>query len=319
MKYIVVYDLQQNQDRPVNANTPSPTHPSQYMKNIYALFRFLAVISSAISATYGRPAHAIWLIFPALLLTHTPLHSAAPVEVEIFADSGYPPYSYLDKEELKGIYTDILKAAFQQMPDYQVKLTAVPWKRGLMLIETGQGFALYPPYFRPEERPYMKYSVALFEEELSIFCDSAMITKRSPKAWPEDYFGLTIGMNAGYLSGGKKFEHALKEGKLQLDTAPTNQSNIKKLLMGRIDCYINDKLSVLSELNHVLKKNFPSQMHVKEAGQISSEQAYLGYTDRDAGRFPFKEDFIEKFNAAITTMKQHEEIKKIAEDFLSNY
>jgi hypothetical protein len=93
----------------------------------------------------------------------------------------------------------------QQMPDYHVKLTAVPWRRGLMLIETGQGFALDPPYFRPDERPYMKYSVALFDEELSIFCDSAIIAKRKPKVWPDDYFNLTIGINAGYLSGGKTF------------------------------------------------------------------------------------------------------------------
>jgi polar amino acid transport system substrate-binding protein len=292
------------------------------MKKIYAFFRFLAVISSAIpgiSEIYRRPAHAIGLMFPALLLMHAPLvHSAAPVEVEIFADSGYPPYSYLDKEELKGIYTEVLKAAFQQMPDYHVKLTAVPWKRGLMLLETGQGFALYPPYFRPEERPYMKYSVALFNEELSIFCDSAIIAKRKPKIWPDDYFGLSIGINAGYLSGGKAFEQAVKDGKLQLDIAQNNQSNIKKLLMGRISCYLNDKLAILAELHHAKKSALPSQIEVAEAGQVSSEQAYLGYTNRDAGRFPFRQDFIGQLNAVIAKMKQHGEIKKIANSYLIN-
>lgn len=284
------------------------------MKKIYELFLFLATISS----TTFRPIHAIQLIFPALLLAHTPLlHSEVPVEVEIFADSGYPPYSYLEKEELKGIYTEVLKAAFQQMPDYHVKLTAVPWKRGLMLLETGQGFALYPPYFRPEERPYMKYSTAIFNEELSIFCDSAIIAKRKPKVWPDDYFGLTIGINAGYLSGGKAFEQALKDGKLQLDIAQNNQSNVKKMLMGRISCYLNDKLAILAELHHAKKSALASQIEVAEAGQVSSEQAYLGYTSRDAGRFPFKQDFIDKFNVVIGKMKQHGEIKKIADSFLS--
>ncbi|WP_315983755.1 hypothetical protein [Aliamphritea spongicola] len=58
-----------------------------------------------------------------------------PVEVTIYADDSYPPYSYVENNILKGLYTRILSTAFSRMPDYRVRLMPVPWKRGLMLLE----------------------------------------------------------------------------------------------------------------------------------------------------------------------------------------
>jgi len=80
---------------------------------------------------------------------------SSDIDVEIYADDSYPPYSYNEGGELKGIYTEILKKAFSRMEGYKVKINAVPWKRALSYIERGKGFAIYPPYHRVEDRPYM--------------------------------------------------------------------------------------------------------------------------------------------------------------------
>ena len=52
------------------------------------------------------------------------------------------------------------------MPDYNVTIKGVPWKRGLLQIEGGKNFALYPPYKRPKQRPYMEYDMSILDEKL---------------------------------------------------------------------------------------------------------------------------------------------------------
>ena len=70
------------------------------------------------------------------------------IDVTVYGDDSYPPYSYVENGKLTGIYTAILKKVFSQMPDYNVSIHSIPWKRGLAEIEQGKIFALYPPYKR---------------------------------------------------------------------------------------------------------------------------------------------------------------------------
>ena len=44
---------------------------------------------------------------------------------------------------------------------------------------------------------------------------------------------------------------------------------------------------------------------------ITIENGYLGFTNKDNGRFYFKKDFLKQFNHAINEMKKHGEIEKI--------
>jgi polar amino acid transport system substrate-binding protein len=243
---------------------------------------------------------------------------AAPIEVSIYADQDYPPYSYTENGKLKGIYTEILADAFKKMPKYHVHLIAVPWKRGLSALESGEGFALYPPYYRPTERPYMQYSDSFFTELVVVFCNQAAIEKKELKAWPDDYFGLTIGMNPGFLTGGPKFDQAVMAKKVYVDTNATSRSNMLKLLIGRIDCYVNDRLMIESEYKKIkLGPDFKvSALQIQETSQVSVEKVFLGYTNRDSGRYAFKDDFIQEFNKVISGMKQNGDITKITNSFM---
>ena len=55
-----------------------------------------------------------------------------------------------------------------------------------------------------------------------------------------------------------------------------------------------------------------------EAAVIGMEQGFLGYSDRDKGRYPFKTDFVKKFDAVIYQMQRQGEIARIAEEFFKN-
>jgi hypothetical protein len=44
-----------------------------------------------------------------------------------------------------------------------------------------------------------------------LYCNSAVTAQRPLKNWPADDPGLRVGLNAGFLSGGKLFDQAVRE------------------------------------------------------------------------------------------------------------
>ena len=82
-----------------------------------------------------------------LLISSQAMAYHPPVKVLVYGDDSYPPYSYGEEGVAKGIYSDILRRVFEEMPGYEVKLVPIPWERGLKMLKVGQGLALYPPYY----------------------------------------------------------------------------------------------------------------------------------------------------------------------------
>ncbi len=244
---------------------------------------------------------------------------SADIDVLVYCDDNYPPYSFEEKDEAKGIYTEILRTAFSKMKGYNIQIKPIPWKRGLKYLETGKGFALYPPYHRTKKRPYIwPYSIPILDERVVVFCREDILEKSLRPKWPEDYYKLTVGNNAGFELGGDKFWEAIKEGKISLDEAKGNRENILKLGSRRIDCYINDQISILWELKQLKKSGkYDELKHAKivEGATISKEQGYLGFTAMDKGKFHYKEDFVRKFNIAIYDMRKTGELQNIVDRF----
>lgn len=243
----------------------------------------------------------------------------ATTKVTIYCDDNYPPYSYLEEGETKGIYVEIFKKAFSQMDNYSVKIRAVPYKRGLYYLKNGTGFALFPPYYRPTERPYIwPYSEPVLLEKVIVICREKVAKNLPGLRWPEDYFGLKIGNNAGFKLGGERFREAVKNRKIIIDECRGNRENILKLGLNRIDCYINDRLSILWELNQLKEKgSYIENKHAKliETSVISSEYGYLGFSRNDK-KFKFKKDFIKEINKIIIGMRKSGEIKRIVSDYI---
>lgn len=248
-----------------------------------------------------------------------PARAGAPQAVTIYADDSYPPYSYVENGRLTGIYTAIMQRALERLPEYQVELVAVPWRRGLAMVDNGQAFALYPPYFRPQERPHVKYSEPMLTEQVVVYCSAALLAKRPLTRWPSDFHGLRIGINSGFLLGGKEFDVAVQARLLKVDEAQGSRANLLKLLRGRVDCYLNDRLSILWELERMKRDGVIDEraQQVGEAAIVSSEQGYLGFSDLLPERYPFREDFVQKFNAVLRDMRRDGEIKDITTRFLS--
>jgi polar amino acid transport system substrate-binding protein len=255
---------------------------------------------------------------------HAAATKAANIAVTIYADDGYPPYSYLDKGQPAGLYYEIVKAAVAQMTGYKVDIKPVPWRRGMALLKSGKGFALYPPYKNTKDEPWTwPYSEPLLDEHVVAYCNPKALKKPSGLQWPDDFFGLRVGNNAGFIVGGEQFDQAVKDGKIELHEARDSLANIRKLRLGRIDCYINDRQAILWTLK-VLQSEHSTDIPLRddelvEAASIAVRQGYLGYTDRDRGAFTYKAAFVKKFDAIIRQMKRQGDIDRIVADYLRQH
>ncbi len=260
-----------------------------------------------------------WLLSAAMLAPA----QAGDIAVTIYADEGYPPYSFAQHGKPAGLYYEIVKAALARMEGYRVDIKPIPWKRGMALLESGEAFALYPPYLNTKDEPWTwPYSLPLYEEHVVAFCRKEVVAKKMPMKWPEDFYGMRIGNNAGFIVGGAQFDQAVKQGKITLEEARDNQANIIKLGMRRLDCYINDRESILWTRKALARegKLDEGRTHavLVEAAVIGVEQGFLGFTDRDKGKFTFKTDFAKKFDTVIYQMKRQGEIERIARDYFRN-
>lgn len=247
------------------------------------------------------------------LLTFSQRNYAHLIEVTIYADNAYPPYSYVEDGMARGVYVDVLNIVFKRMEHYHVTIKPVPFKRGLRLIEAGRGFAIFPPYYYANRRPYISpYSMPILDEDVVVYCHSDVMKDRSRPNWPGDFYGLTIGINEAFSIGGAAFWQAKERGKLRVETASNNRENILKLRAKRIDCYINDRLSIQWEIAKLREEGVKiSKDAFTLAVEVSSERGYIGYTNQQLESYPFKDDFVAEFDRVLMDMQNRGEVDSI--------
>lgn len=238
------------------------------------------------------------------------LNPQAAIEVVIYGDDDNPPYSYIEaNSKISGIYAEIIQAVTDKMPEYKVSLKPIPWIRGLKMLETGEAFALFPPYLK-SERTYIEYSKALLSETISLYC-SEKIMKKARTHFPEDFKGLRIGVNAGFLLT-NSFNRARIEKIFKVEESKSNETNILKILSDRIDCYAVPGLSVTHTLRDLkYRKIIPENFRMLKAYDFEPEIGYLGFTTKGTKQFPFRNDFIKKFNQNFETLSKDGTINTI--------
>lgn len=255
-----------------------------------------------------------------ILLFFIPLlGQASAIEVIIYSDDSYNPYSYVDKKgNAIGIYTQIIKEAFKFMPEYKLKIIPLPWKRAMMSLEKKEVVAAYPPYYRPNERPFIgQYSEPLLAENIVV------VARKDPdnykrKSWPEDWLDKKIGIFLGTIDiAGPEFTKAFHEKKVFIIETQGNDENLLKLGRGEIDAYVNDRVAIFHTLKDLKKKNMWPKVfpEIEEVAIVSSEQGYLAFSKPDP-KFPYQKDLILKFNKAIAKMKKENRIKAIVDQAL---
>jgi polar amino acid transport system substrate-binding protein len=244
-----------------------------------------------------------------------------PISITVLCDANYPPYSYAENGEAKGLYSDILRAAFSRMPDYRVSIRPEPWARGLAALEKGTAFALFPPYYRPVERPWMEYSRPILEESVVVFVRTELTQQRAITDFPAAYSGLRIGLNRGFnVITAPSYKSMLAAGEVQQSYATDNRTNLLQLRRRRIDVFINDRLSILWELQQMRSEGLLAGSGLDwlvEGPTLSSEHGHLGYTRTNEQAYPYKQDFMQQLDQALLTLEQDGSITRLAQRYSS--
>ncbi|MGB4072798.1 substrate-binding periplasmic protein [Pseudomonas sp.] len=257
-----------------------------------------------------------WLL---CLAVHGMALAQTPISVTVLCDASYPPYSYAENDEAKGLYSDILRAAFTRMPGYRVSIRPVPWPRGLAALEKGTAFALFPPYHRPVERPWMDYSRPILEESVVAFVRADLAQQRAIVDFPAAYAGLRIGLNRGFnIIAAPSYKTMLAAGQLQQSYATDNRTNLLQLKRKRIDVFINDRLSILWELQQMRSEGLFATSGLSwlvEGPKLSSEHGHLGYTRINQQAYPYKQDFMQRLDQALLSLEQDGSIASLAQRY----
>ncbi|MBU2713968.1 substrate-binding periplasmic protein [Zooshikella harenae] len=242
---------------------------------------------------------------------------AEKIPLTILSDIDYYPYSFVEQDKVTGVYTKIIERVLQDMHRYQVTLQAVPWKRGLKMLAQGKAFAMYPPYKKRLSRPFIDpYSKQLMKEIVSVFCREDILLVKRPR-WPQDYYGLTIGLNVGFIMGGEQFHKAVQEGIITIKEYPNNQSNLIQMLIAHeTDCYMNDRQAILLTMQYLKKKRSIKQIdRLVEGTTVSVEYGHLGYTNQNLEKYPFKQHFVHQFDQILGELELSGELQTIISQY----
>ncbi len=266
--------------------------------------------------------YLLWgLMVVLLVLPYSSTH--AVTQVEIIADDNYPPFSYRKGFHSVGLYPQILNAVFAKMPKYQVIIRPLPWRRGLAMMQEGTGFAIFPPYYFPDKRPYISdYSPPLLEEQVTLFCSRSYVDglkKRLDRVelrWPEDFSGVVVGINPGYLLLDDDFWDKHRSGFYHIEEGISTRGNLLKLASGRMSCLANSRMSVFWDLKNLVEEEAdikPDQ--IVQMSVLSSQQGYLAFSFDKLNRYPYRSDFIREFTKAFDALKDSGELEQIILNF----
>lgn len=242
-------------------------------------------------------------------------------KIIIYGDDAYEPYSYSKNgQELRGIYPQILREIFKKMPEYQVEIKPMPWNRALKALENDQIFAIFPPYHRPSERPYIsRYSDPILAEEIVLFGPKIYAQDPKLKKFPENWAGKHFAMFLGTQDiAGPKFQKAIAENLVKISEEKGSDQNLILVGLNKRDGYINDRVSIIYNLNKMTRENqWPKEaQRPVEILSIGKEHGYLAFGKNSKNQYPYTKKFINRFNQALKELKESGEIDRIVKGYL---
>lgn len=219
-------------------------------------------------------------------------------------DAANAPFMFAAKDgSAAGLYPALFKEAFKRM-GVKVTLAAVPWKRAL--ADTDAGIAGTGGIYQNSDRlKKYDFSDPYYEERLAIYVMAGKEFKFENLA---DLTGKSFSVLKGW-SYGDEFDNAVKAGKIKSDDGATDdQTNFKKLTIGRCDAVIS-----------VVESGTASIQALKLEGKVVSlpkllvtNKVYLAF-----GKTANKTKVLADFNKAIAAMQKDGTFKSIVNNSFS--
>lgn len=224
---------------------------------------------------------------------------AASAEPIVLVTANYPPFSYEEDGQQKGLAIELIKAAFQRMRQ-EVRIEFVPFARAVEMVKNGEADGVFPFAVSDERKMFATFS----SEKLLTDPGSLFVRADSTLTFDGDYAKLapyTIGMQRG-TNHGPAFMQALTTYGIKTDLAENQEKNVLKLVSGRFDIAVGPRLVVLHAARQAGKQ---SEIKLLYSG-ISEGHAYLAVSKRRN-----REALIAEFDQAISKMRRDGSYDKI--------
>ena len=162
----------------------------------------------------------LWLLSPVL----------AQGETLRICNTDWPPYASLKDGRIQGITVDILEEAARRSGD-QFIFTQMPWKRCLLKVKENEFHAAADSTNRPGYL-YGPTVTAVFAQNAWVRVNSRLQSYNGLETLEEKQVGLV----SGYVYP----DYITKNERISVDYVNLDETNLKKLAMGRVDMAISD-------------------------------------------------------------------------------
>ena len=221
----------------------------------------------------------------------------APPELRLLTEE-YPPFNMVVQGKLTGVSTGIVRALMaRQRINYTMEV--VPWQRAITTARDVPNACVFSMSRTPERENNYQWIGPLVENEWVLFAREGEV--RKPKDL-EDARGMRIGSYAG-----DAIVHYLRERGHQVDVAPADANNPRKLMAGRIDYWATGKLIGF----YILQQEAPSD--IVPVLSFNKTRMYL------ACHRSLDSKLVEQLNAQLGQLARDGSIERIYQSFGYKY
>ena len=205
------------------------------------------------------------------------------------------------KTSAKGLYPEIIRTAFS-LSGIPVKVTGYPWKRALSLGREGK-VGVGGIYYNLTRTALFDYSDPIYIETLRVW---VKIGHKFPFSRVADLSGKRVGLNRGW-SYGEVFDSARRAGLFAAEEATDNRANLKKLILGRLDCIIADERSI-SQITY--QRGWGREVESLDP-PAAVNSVHLVFAKRAKPSF-----VLDRFNQGLVKMKENGAYSRIIDEFI---
>lgn len=222
----------------------------------------------AIRSTNNVAAGFLRLLLLFIFITANSLAAARADTITLIGEDDWYPYSGVKDGRIRGFAADVIEAAYTAA-GIQVRFTPAPYSRCLMLAQTGQALGCFDSLQDAKLASlFIFHKEPIFKAVIGIY---ARADDKLTTITRQDLRGRKVGFTHGYTYG----SDVENDAAIVRETAPSDLSNLRKLLRGRSD-YSLVYTRVADHLSVTHPQEFKGK--IKQVGVVLEDKLYVSFS-----------------------------------------
>ncbi|MEO0486702.1 MAG: transporter substrate-binding domain-containing protein [Pseudomonadota bacterium] len=228
-------------------------------------------------------SHFFQILTAAAIATSSTPSGAEPLSI---AATEWPPFYGAEMED-GGFMTQIVVEAFART-GRDTEVDFLPWKRAFEGTKDGKFDALFTMWHRPEREKHFIFSDALPSNELVFLVRSgASVDFQGYEAMKN----IDIGVVRGYAP-----PPGFEDAGLKVSEARDDEENLRKLLRGRVDAVLTDRIVAQHIINTTFEDQADEFAWMSPPVHVDVQYMVVPKVNQDS------EELMASFNSALSAM-----------------